>query len=72
MPTATFAVQPATWSNFDEHGCDWATDINHAYRLAKAWGEDCIIWRIPNSGGAPMKWVRSSPITESIGFGHCA
>ena len=72
MLTATFAVQPANWSSFDEHGCDWATDINHAYRLAKAWGEDCIIWRIPNSGGAPMKWVRSSPITEAIGFGHCA
>ena len=72
MPTASFAVQPANWSSFDEWGCEWATDINHAYRLAKAFGEECIIWRIPNSGGAPMKWVRSSPITEAIGFGHCA
>tara|TARA_Y100000004_G_scaffold192173_1_gene252255 strand:+ start:551 stop:754 length:204 start_codon:yes stop_codon:yes gene_type:complete len=58
MTTAAWAVQPATWTNFDEHGCDWATDINHAYRIAQAWQEDCIIWRIPNSGGAPMRWVR--------------
>ncbi len=57
MTTASFAVQPASFANFDEHGCDWATDINHAYRLASAWGEDCIIWRVPNSGN-PMKWVR--------------
>ena len=57
MLTASWAVQPATWANFDEHGCDWATDINHAYDIARAWGEDCIIWRVPNNGNA-MKWVR--------------
>ena len=33
MPTASFAVQPASFSRFDEWGCEWATDINHAYRL---------------------------------------
>ena len=70
MPS-TFAVQPATFAHFDEWGCEWATDINHAYRLAKAFGEECIIWRVPTSGN-PIPWVRSSPITEAIGFGHCA
>ena len=57
MPTATFAVQPKAFGTFDEWGCDWAPDINHAYRLAAALGEDAVIWRCPNSGGAPMAWV---------------
>ena len=57
MPTASFAVQPTAWSNFDEWGCDWATDINHAYRIARAWGEDCTVWRVPHNGNA-MKWIR--------------
>ena len=48
MPTMTFAVQPSAWSNFDPHGCDWATDMNHAYRIAQAWGEECMIWAVPN------------------------
>ena len=69
--TDTFAVQPAAWGTFDQWGCDWATDIDHAYRLAAAWGEECIIWRCPAKGD-PIAWVRSSPITESIGFAHCA
>jgi hypothetical protein len=70
MMTATFAVQPSSWSKFDEHGCDWATDINHAYNIAKAWGEECIIWRIPNSGGNPIPWVRSDANTEAIAAMH--
>jgi hypothetical protein len=53
----TFAVQPTAWSSFDEHGCDWATDIDHAYRIAQAWGEDCTVWRVPTSGTA-YKWMR--------------
>ena len=57
MPTASFAVQPATFGSFDEWGCDWATDINHAYRLASLLGEDAVIWRCPHQG-APMAWVR--------------
>jgi hypothetical protein len=53
MTSATFAVQPSSWSQFDSHGCDWAIDIDHAYRIAKAWGEDCIIC------GEPIAWVKS-------------
>jgi len=58
MTTATFAVQPSSWSQFDSYGCTWATDIHHAYSIAKAWGEDCIIWRIPHQG-EPIAWVKS-------------
>ena len=57
MPTASFAVQPASFGSFDEWGCEWATDINHAYRLARAFGEDCIVWRCPHVGN-PTAWVR--------------
>ena len=50
MSTATFAVQPSSWVKFDERGCDWATDINNAYDIARIWkeqhGEDCTIWRV--------------------------
>ena len=56
MPTASFAVQPKAFGTFDEWGCDWATDINHAYDLARALGEDAVIWRCPHQG-APMAWV---------------
>ena len=53
MSTATFAVQPSSWVKFDERGCDWATDINNAYDIARIWkqqhGEDCTIWRVPFS-----------------------
>ena len=59
MLTASFAVQPTAWQSFDEWGCDWATDINHAYRIAQQWGEECMIWRVPNNGNA-MKWMRVS------------
>ena len=56
MLTANFAVQPASFSRFDEWGCEWATDINHAYRLAATFGEDAVIWRCPHQGD-PMAWV---------------
>jgi hypothetical protein len=65
MLTASFAVQPASWSSFDQWGCDWATDINHAFRLAQAWGEECIIWRCPNQG-EPIRWCRSDANTNAI------
>ena len=41
MQTA-FAVQPAAFGSFDEWGCDWATDIDHAYRLAAILGEEDV------------------------------
>ena len=58
-----FAVQPANWHRFDEHGADHALTISHAYRLCSAWqasgeaeGEDMMIWRL--TSGHPIKWVR--------------
>jgi len=59
MPTATFAVQPASFGSFDQWGCLWATDIDHAYRMGRheaTSGEDQVIWRIPH-GGHPVKWA---------------
>ena len=58
-----FALQPANWNRFDEHGADHALTISHAYRLCSAWqasgeaeGEDMMIWRL--TSGHPIKWVR--------------
>ncbi len=56
MLTANWAVQPSSWSNFDPHGCTWATDINHAYRLFSAWSEDVTVWIIPHNGN-PYRWT---------------
>ena len=65
MLTANWAVQPRSFGTFDEYGCEWATDINHAHRLARAFGEDCVIWRCPHQG-APMAWVSVYADTESV------
>nr|BAR27704.1 hypothetical protein [uncultured Mediterranean phage uvMED]BAR27786.1 hypothetical protein [uncultured Mediterranean phage uvMED]BAR39534.1 hypothetical protein [uncultured Mediterranean phage uvMED] len=51
-----FAVQPADWANFDPHGCDYATNMNSAYRLASELGADAIIWKLGTKQA--MKWVR--------------
>jgi hypothetical protein len=69
-----YAVQPAAWSNFDEHGCDYAANIDHAYRLCSVWlakyGEDMVIYRLTT--GDPIKWVRvtadevSTMATQSV------
>lgn len=59
MSTAVFAVLPSSFVSFDEHGCHWATDIDHAYRLARRAaesGEDQVIWRVPFDGN-PYKWA---------------
>ena len=61
MPTAAFAVQPRAWTTFDEWGCEWATDINHAYRLAQAFGEQCTIWRVPHTGDA-YAWANADAV----------
>ena len=56
----TFAVQPTSFGNFDEHGADYAMNIGHAYRIAairQAEGEgDQMIWQI--TAGDPIRWVR--------------
>jgi len=60
MTQPTFAVQPTSFGNFDEHGADYAINIAHAYRIAairQAEGEgDQMVWRITN--GDPIRWVR--------------
>ena len=61
----TFAVQPTAWGSFDSYGCDWATDINHAYRLGQAGGEECMIWMVPLSGD-PIRWCRTDANTNAI------
>ena len=55
------AVQPKAWGRFDPHGCDWATSMDHAYRLCSVWlakyhFEDMVIWKCPAKGN-PMAWV---------------
>jgi len=64
MPNA-IAVQPAAWGKFDPHGCDWATDMNHAYRLAQLTGEPCMIWMCPQKG-EPVRWCRADENTAAI------
>ena len=54
-----FAVQPASWAKLDGHGCEYATNINAAYRLAAELGEDAMIWKIGTQ--AAMRWVRVTP-----------
>ena len=63
----TFAVQPAYWSNFDPHGCWWATSLNHAQRIAEfhGMGEECMIWRVPASGRA-YKWMRAGGKVDQV------
>jgi hypothetical protein len=65
MNFRTFAIQPIAWGNFDEHGCEWAGDINTAFSIGKQWGERCMIWAVPNTG-APIKWCRCDEITDAI------
>jgi hypothetical protein len=64
MPNA-IAVQPAAWTNFDPHGCDWATDMHHAFRLAQITGEPCMIWMCPQKG-EPVRWCRTDANSNAI------
>jgi hypothetical protein len=61
MPTATFAVQPKSFTSFDEWGCQWATDLNHAVQMAKTFateeGAIYTIWRIANIGNGAVAWM---------------
>ena len=62
--TYAIAVQPKAWGTFDQHGCDWAANMDHAYRLCSVWlakyGEDMVIWKCP-AKGEPMAWVSVTP-----------
>ena len=54
--TNAIAVQPKAFGTFDEWGCEWATDMTHAYQLAATYDEDVVIWKCPAKGN-PMPWV---------------
>lgn len=53
----TWAVQPAAFANFDEHGCIYCATIDTAYRIAAQQRGDQMIYRI-NNNTTPIKWVR--------------
>lgn len=53
----TWAVQPATWQNFDESGCVYCADIDTAYKIASQQRGEQMIFRI-NNNTKPIKWVR--------------
>lgn len=61
MPTATFAVQPSSFTSFDEWGCQWATDLNHAVAMAKRFAsrdaEPQTIWRVADRGTDHTAWM---------------
>jgi hypothetical protein len=63
--TNAIAVQPIAWGAFDAWGCEWATDMDHAYRIAQLWGEECMIWRCPPNGD-PIRWCRTGSTTDAI------
>jgi len=63
--TRSIAVQPTAWSNFDPHGCLWAKDMRHAFRLGQQWGEPCMIWMCPEQG-EPVRWCRCDENTNAI------
>ena len=65
LMTYGFAVQPTAYGAFDQWGCEWATDMLHAEAIAKIWGEDCMIWRVPLNG-APYLWCRAGGTVERV------
>ena len=58
MNKTTWAVQPASFAKFDEHGCVYCADIDTAYKIAQDQTRfgDQIIWKMTT--GEPIKWVR--------------
>jgi len=58
MNKTTWAVQPASFAKFDEHGCVYCADIDTAYKVAQDQTRfgDQIIWKMTT--GEPIKWVR--------------
>ena len=54
----TWAVQPAAWAKFDEHGAVYCESIEAAYQVCKqiAGEGDQVIYKL--TAGEPIKWVR--------------
>ena len=55
-----WAVQPASWFNFDPDGVVYCVAINTAYRVARDQVKfgDQMIWKL--TSGTPLRWVRVS------------
>ena len=56
-----WAVQPATWFNFDPDGCVYCADLDTAYRVAQdqtRYGSQ-MIYKM--TAGDPIKWIRVNP-----------
>jgi|TARA_A100001391_G_C5004182_1_gene261534 hypothetical protein len=53
-----WAVQPASWFDFDADGCVYCADIDTAYRVARDQTRfgDQIIWKM--TAGDPIRWIR--------------
>ena len=54
-----WAVQPAAWFKFDEHGAVYCADISTAYTIAGQQLDrhgDQMIWKL--TSGDPIRWVR--------------
>ena len=53
-----WAVQPASWANFDPDGVVYCADIDTAHRVARDQTRfgDQVIYRL--TAGNPIKWVR--------------
>ena len=61
-----FAIQPSAWSEFDPHGCSFATDINHAYAMCRE-QPGMMIWGIPtNPKGQPVRWCRPDANSNAV------
>ena len=61
-----FAIQPASWSKFDEYGCTFCTDINHAYAMCRT-QPGMMIWGVPtNPNGQPIKWCRPDANSNAV------
>jgi len=56
----TFAIQPKSFGTFDEHGAEFAPDLDTARDIAFDWSVDeggapMIVWRLTH--GKPIAWL---------------
>jgi len=56
----TFAIQPKSFGTFDQHGAEFAPDLDTARDIAFDWSVDeggapMIVWRL--TSGNPIAWL---------------
>ena len=56
----TFAIQPKSFGTFDQHGAEFAPDLDTARDIAFDWSVDeggapMIVWRL--TSGNPIAWM---------------